>query len=226
MRLIHYLIVAALLAGMVFAGGCTSGTKTPPAPTTLPATMQTVAAPPSPSPVPATGEENYTALLSGLMLQKADLPADFSIYWEGELRIPEGIANPLEFEGGYDLNANRLISNDTVEEVTHTIAVFKNPPDNLTQVFTTLYPQLATNSSLTRIPVPAFGDASIGYIWEMPKGSFADSPDTSVSGALILFRHNGTIEMVQVVDSNTTANRTLVLDMAAKAAAKLPDAKI
>lgn len=223
MHLLRYLFVAGLLAGMVLAGGCISGTQNAPSSTTPMTTLQT----PSPTlpqaPVTAAGQVNYTTLLSGYMLQQADLPAGFIIYREGELRIPEGISNPLGFRGGYDLNANRLLTNDTTEEVKQTILVFTSTPENLSQIFTTLYPELAANTTLSTFPVPGFdSNSSIGYVWEKPKGSIPDAPDISVSGALVIMRDDAVLEIVHVIDSNSTANRTLVFDLAQKAAAKLP----
>lgn len=217
MRLIQYFIAASLVAGMVLACGCTSTAPPSSAGTNrLAATPTTTAS--------ATNETEYIAsLFMPLMLTQADLPIGPRIYWQGGLTIPSDDENPLGLRGGYHLSANRPAGYVAEEEISHTVAYYDktDTPLDLDKVLPVLYPALINNSSLSSFPASLFGDDSRGYVWEMPKGSLTESPNTSVSGALVLFRYDGIIETVHVIGVNMTANRSLALDLTGKAAAKL-----
>jgi len=150
------------------------------------------------------------------------MPAGFDIFWRGELlRLRPG-EDPLGYLGGYDINANRSLTADKEEKIVHTIVIYNTTaqPIGLVHAFTALYPQL-TNSSLSIFDVSGLGDEGIGYQWSMPRGSIPEDPGMSLSGVLILFKKDGIIETVHVMGVNTTANKTLALELAHKAAAKL-----
>lgn len=211
MRIHHLILLAGLLCGLVLFCGCTS---TPPA--TTPGTPVAT--------LPPAATANLSAMLPGMALGFGDLPAGYVIVFQGPTISPDELPPGADpgYMGGYAVTAERTIPNETTDTVDQTILLFNTSgtPLDLKQLFNKSYPELS-GFPISALPDPKVGDASIGYRYTLP--AEISPPNTTIKGNVIVFRKGGVYEMVTLSNAKGgVLNETLALDLAKRAANKIP----
>jgi hypothetical protein len=214
MRVHHLILLAGLLIGLVLFCGCTSTTSVTPPATTMAAT-------PAPTTIPPGSVANLSAAMA---FGPADLPQGYVILFQGPTIPPDQLPpgeNP-GYLGGYAVTAERTVPGVTSDTVDQTILLFNTSgkPLSLQKLFNQSYPELS-NFSIAALPDPKIGDASIGYRYTMPAA--ISPPNTTIYGNVIIFRKGEVYEMVTLSNARGgTLNETLAVDLARRAANKIP----
>lgn len=197
-------MVATLTAGIMISG-CTSQTGVPTTPSAAPTGE---ASPSTPTPL-----EN----LPGMALELSDFPPGFELIYEGETLPPDesSLLSDPYYQGGYSITvSNESPELSAGEMVDQMILVYSRPAirERLEEVFFANYPELS-NWSLSSLPDPGIGDASIAYHFVYP--------DTTLSGSAIIFGKGDVYEIIMTMRGDDTADYTLLKETARKAAGKI-----
>ena len=205
MRPVWYVLLAAVLAGILFSCGCTSQP-----------TSSTRAGTPTMSAISAVGTS--PDMLPAIALDLSDFPEGFELIYAGETEPPAEsvlLSDPA-YRGGYSVTVSNESSDfPTGELVDQIVLIYSRPVtrERLAEVFTENYPELST-WPLSPLPEPGIGEASIAYHFAYP--------ETTLSGYTIVFGKGDVYQIVTTMTGDGTADYGFLQEIARKAAAKFP----
>jgi hypothetical protein len=155
-------------------------------------------------------------LLEDLLLLPADLPEGYQVVYRGEMAPGNAsCAADICYVTGYFTSAANGEGNTTTS-IDQAVTIYnKNVnQDNLLLVLSDQLPDIVTSANLTLAGNPGLGDASATYMFTLPISG------TPVKGYLVVFGKGNLYEVVMVVGPDAT--ESLAMEMAGKAAGKLP----
>lgn len=205
MRPVWYVLLAAVLAGILFSCGCTSQ----PASSTQAGAATTSV---------ISAVETSPDMLPVIALHLSDFPEGFELIYAGDTEPPAEstlLADPA-YRGGYSLTVSNESSDfPTGELVDQIVLIYSRPVtrERLAEVFTENYPELST-WPLTTLEDPGIGDASIAYHFTYP--------DTTLSGYTIAFGRKDVYQILTTMTGDGTADYDFLKGIAEKALAKIP----
>lgn len=205
MKKFWFLLMVATLTAGIMISGCTSQTEVAP---TQSATPTREASPSAPTPL---------EMLPGMALELSEFPPGFELVYEGETLPPDesSLLSDPYYQGGYSITvSNESPELSAGEMVDQMILVYTRPAtrEKLEEIFFAHYPELA-NWSLSSLPDPGIGDASIAYHFIYP--------ETTLSGYTIAFGKGDVYEIIMTMRGDDTADYTLAEETAKKAAGKI-----
>lgn len=202
MKKIWFLLTVAILIAGIIISGCTSQTGVPTTPSTVTTGVTSNSAP--------TPLEKLPEMALGL----SDFPPGFELIYEGETFPPDesSLLSDPYYRGGYSITvSNESPELSAGEMVDQMILVYSRPAtrERLEEVFFANYPELS-NWSLSSLPDPGIGDASIAYHFVYP--------ETTLSGSTIIFGKGDVYEIIMTMRGDDTADYALLEETARKAA--------
>lgn len=205
MKKIWFLLMVATLTAGIMISGCTSQTGVSPTPSAAPTGL---ASPSATTPIEQLPE---------MALKLSDFPSGFELIYEGETLPPDesSLLSDPYYQGGYSITvSNESPELSAGEMVDQMILVYSRPAtrERLEEVFFAHYPELS-NWSLTSLPDPGIGDASIAYHFVYP--------ETTLTGYTIIFGKGDVYEIIMTMRGDDTAEYALIEDIARKAAGKI-----
>jgi hypothetical protein len=186
----------ALCGVLALAAGCTSPTQPTVTPTATP--------PPS-----------AVVSLDDLLLSLTDLPEGYSIVYQAEMSPGDpNCTREVCFIAGYLLSARNGDTN-TSSGIDQAIARYNvsASPGTLSLVLADQLPSVASGN-LTPLPDPGLGDASAAYRFTL------QTEGGPMEAYLVIFGKGDIYEIILVAGPDTS--ESLAMEMAGKAAAKLP----
>ncbi|MCU0631372.1 MAG: hypothetical protein MUC66_00140 [Methanolinea sp.] len=201
----YFLLLAAVLAGILFSCGCTSQTaiSSPSAGGTSPVI----------TPLAGTSPDS----LPGIALELSDFPEGYELIYAGETEPPDesSLLSDPSYQGGYSVTVSNESSDfPTGELVDQIILIYSQPVthERLASVFTENYPELSS-WSLSSLADPRVGEASIAYHFAYP--------NTTLSGYTIVFGKGDVYEILTTMVGDGTADYDFLKGIAEKAAARV-----